>query len=228
MAAHPPRVQTQGDGGVHQFLVVASSLHVRSGPSITFAPLGGLRKGDVVDLIDTSGDGYWFRIKKGTLQGWCSQKYLQSVQHGVGDQQVEGGEFPWMPIALAEVGVKAFPGSADNARIVEYLRSTNLGAPYNANDETAWCSGFVNWCLERSGLEGTDSAWALSWSNWGKEVREPRRGSIAVFTRPGGGHVGFVMSRTAQNVELLGGNQSEAVTIERRSTKALVGFREPI
>ncbi len=207
---------------MHQFRVTASSLHVRSGPAITFPSVGGLRKGDVVDFIDKSGDGYWFRIKKGTLQGWSSHKYLQPVQHG------DGGEFPWMPIALAEVGVKEFPGSADNPRIVEYLRSTNLGKPFNANDETYWCSGFVNWCVERSGLEGTDSAWALSWRNWGKEVREPRRGCIAVFTRATGGHVGFVMSHTAGDVELLGGNQSDAVTIERRSKERLVGYREPI
>lgn len=209
---------------MHQFQVAASSLHVRKGPAVTFPSIGGLKQGDVVDQLDKSGDGYWMKVKKGTLEGWSSHKYLQPiVSHGV---VAEG--FPWMPVALAEVGVKEFTGAGDNPRIVEYLRSTNLAAPSSSNDETFWCSAFVNWCVERSGLEGTDSAWALSWSTWGKKLSEPKPGCIAVFTRPGGGHVGFFTGQTAKDVKLLGGNQQDAVSISPRPKTRLVGYRSPL
>lgn len=205
-----------------KYRVTATNLNVRQGPSITEKVIDILKKSDVVEFISKSGDGYWFRVKKGSLDGWASHKYLELVV----DSSTE--EFPWMPIALAEVGVKEFPGNGDNPRIVEYLKSTNLGAPYNSNDETHWCSGFVNWCVERSGFEGTDSAWARGWMNWGKKLTTPRRGCIAVFKREvNSGHVAFYIGETATQIKVLGGNQSNAVNISNYPKSRLLGYRVP-
>src|SRR4030095_2451187 len=78
---------------------------------------------------------------------------------------------------------------------------------------SAWCSAFANWCVEKAGYEGTDSAWAKSWLTWGKKLATPRRGCIAVFTRGDGGHVGFYISKTSSVIKVLGGNQSDEVNI---------------
>ena len=63
---------------------------------------------------------------------------------------------PWMAIAIAELGVHvdSLPGQ-HNARILEYHQTTTLRA---TDDETPWCSSFVNWVLTQSGRRGTNSA----------------------------------------------------------------------
>ena len=206
-----------------QYEVTATTLNVREGPTITASPNGYLHEGDIVTLLNVSGDGYWFKVVKGTLEGWCSQKYLSLVVPGDGH-----AEFPWMPIALSEVGVKEFPGNGDNPRIVEYLTSTNLSSPSDSNDETKWCSAFVNWCVERAGYEGTDSAWALSWLNWGKKATSPRHGCIVVLKPgPDSRHVGFYIGDAASKIKVLGGNQSDAVNVTKYSKSAVVGYRLP-
>lgn len=207
---------------VEKYRVTATSLNVRQGPSIIEKVIGHLKNGDVVELISKSGDGYWFKVTGKDSDGWASHKYLELIVNNTNE------EFPWMPIALAEVGVKEFTGSGDNPRIVEYHKSTTLPAPFNSNDETHWCSSFVNWCVERSGFEGTDSAWARGWLNWGKKPTKPRRGCIAVFKREANsGHVAFYVGETATHVKVLGGNQSNAVNISNYPKSRLLGYRVP-
>lgn len=209
----------------NKYRVTAASLNVREIPSITGKVVSHLHKNDNVELVSKSGDGYWFRVKQDSAElGWVSHKYLELV---VSPPQ-SNENFAWMLIALAEEGIKEFPGNGDNPRIVEYLKSTNLSAPFNANDETAWCSAFVNWCVERSGFEGTDSAWARSWLNWGKKINTPQRGCIVVFKRDvSSGHVAFYIGETATQIKVLGGNQSNAVDITNYPKSRLLGYRVP-
>ena len=190
------------------FEVAAESLNVREEPSIHGKIIGVLSKGDDVKLISVSGDDYWYRVQMpaGT-SGWASHKYLRKVVAS------PRSDFPWLAIALAERGTREFPGDADNPRVVEYLHSTNLGTPSWNQDETPWCSAFVNWCMEKAGYEGTDSAWARSWLSWGKPVEKPVPGCVAVFTREGGGHVGLYLetrSRVAIRISLAGSTPIES------------------
>lgn len=203
--------------------VTAESLNVREEPSIHGRIIGVLAKGDNVKLISVSGDDYWYKVKTPSdTIGWASHKYLRKVV------AAPKSDFPWLAIALAEKGTHEFPGDADNPRVVEYLHSTNLGTPSWNEDETPWCSAFVNWCMEKAGYEGTDSAWAKSWLNWGKPVEKPVLGCVAVFTRgAGGGHVGFYMSQTKTSIRLLGGNQSDAVSESPQDKARLLGYRLP-
>jgi len=214
------------------YRVTASSLNVREGPSVTSAVLTCLPRDTVVAWLATSGDGYWLKVRKDAVQGWCSHKYLSAVA------TAPASPFPWLAIAQAEIGVKEFPGDADNPRIVEYLRSTNLGAPSSSQDETSWCSGFVNWCIERAGYEGTDSAWARSWLKWGKDAGEdPPIGAIVVLQRPPdptSGHVGFLVEKPSlavpveqRAIGVLGGNQSDSVRVSRYPAARLLGYRVP-
>jgi len=205
--------------------VTAEGLNVREEPSIHGKILTVLQKGAQVELISISGDDYWHKVlTAGGIEGWAAHKYLRLVPDAAPNLPAE---LPWLAIAFAEIGSKEFPGASDNPRVIEYLHSTNLPAPERHHDETAWCSAFVNWCMERAGFEGTDSAWAKAWLNWGKEIKKPRKGCIAVFTREGGGHVGFYMGQTQTAIKLLGGNQDDAVNIANYPKSRLLGYRLP-
>ncbi|MGQ9921950.1 MAG: NlpC/P60 family protein, partial [Desulfobacca sp.] len=142
---------------------------------------------------------------------------------------VEITEWPWLKIARQELGVKESPGSGDNPRVVEYLKSTTLGRPDNENDETPWCSAFVNWVLKQAGVEPrTNSAWARSWLNWGVATDDPIPGTIVVFARgQNAGHVAFYLDEDEDRIQVLGGNQGNAVTIAWFSKANLLGYREP-
>ncbi len=146
---------------------------------------------------------------------------------------------PWMDIAMAELGVHedAMPGR-HSLRIVEYHQATTLRA---TDDETPWCSSFVNWVIKQSGRQGTNSALAKSWLNWGTVLTVPTLGSVVVIKKktPGlsqatgsstGYHVGFFVSLTVTHVRLLGGNQGDQVKYSSFPLSAyeIKGYRRPL
>lgn len=140
-------------------------------------------------------------------------------------------EMPWYDAALNEYekGVKEIRGDEHNPDILKYHDSTSLKA---TDDETAWCSSFVNWCMEVAGEQGTNSAAARSWLKWGRKITEPEVGCVVVFARGNSswqGHVGFVRHVNADgSLDVLGGNQSNAVSIKTYSTDRLLGYRMPV
>jgi uncharacterized protein (TIGR02594 family) len=135
---------------------------------------------------------------------------------------------PWLDVAKKEFGQKEnkAPG-AHNPRIVEYHGSTTGKFK---DDETAWCSSFVNWVMEKAGPEhkGTNSARALSWKDYGTKSDGPVVGSIAVLDYGNGkGHVGFVVGRSGDNIVVLGGNQKDSVSYRTIPAKAISEYRLP-
>ena len=209
-------------------LVSAESLNIRSAPSAQSPPVGVLRRGQVVEVLALSDDARWALIARKPAPGWVSQKYLTNVPLLAPRSE----EYPWMPIALHEIGQREVTGSGDNPRIVEYHRSTRLDLDLAQHDETHWCSSFANWCVERSGYAGTDSAAAVSWLSWGKPLKKPRRGCITVLSRKGGHHVGFFVRSDRPSAEsaqllLLGGNQGDAVSIDSYDLGRVIGYRVP-
>ena len=209
-----------------QYAVTAEGLNIREGPSTNNVVIGWLKRGAVVALISVSGDGMWFKVNTSSgSQGWVRNKYVAAVPD---NDLSKPGDPPWMAIASSEIGIKEYPGNGENPRIVEYLRSTNLSAPDSARDETPWCSAFANWCVEKSGYAGTDSAWARSWLNWGSAISKPRHGCIAVLQRNvNNGHVGFYLGATATGIRLLGGNQSNEVKVSTYKKSDVLGYRLP-
>jgi uncharacterized protein (TIGR02594 family) len=139
----------------------------------------------------------------------------------------------WLGIAEHELGVAEVPGEGDNPRIVEYLESTTLGSPDNENDETPWCSAFVNWCMEQAGIQGSDSAWARSWLNWGREpksdIESEWKGCVVILERgANSGHVGFLDAWEDEQVRLLGGNQGDRVGYAWFPVDRVLGYRVPV
>jgi uncharacterized protein (TIGR02594 family) len=128
-------------------------------------------------------------------------------------------------VALGELqrGVAEIAGAPAHERIVAY--HATVGIP--GNDEIAWCSAFVNWCVEQAGLTGTGKANARSWLAWGKEIKTPQLGCVAVFRRGTGwqGHVGFVLDTSPSFITLLGGNQGDRVSVTHYGVGDLLGYR---
>ena len=60
--------------GISQSTVIASSLRVRSSPSIDSEVINQLKKGDVGSVTKVNGD--WSLIEKGNFKGWVSNQYL--------------------------------------------------------------------------------------------------------------------------------------------------------
>lgn len=205
-------------------VVTASALNLRDAPNLDGNVIAILERGDLLEPLDTLANGYWKKVRHGSDTGWVAFKYLQPVIEG---NPVPG--FPWYDIARRELGVAEIEGAGDNPRIVDYLRSTTLAASMAANDETPWCSAFVNFCVEQAGYAGTDSAMARSWLKWGRPTDTPHTGCIVVFERgaPPSGHVGFYVSHKAGEIQVLGGNQGNKVSLRPFPESRLIGYRVP-
>ncbi len=137
-------------------------------------------------------------------------------------------EPPHLVIAERELGIAEIPGPKANTRISEYL--TGVGA--NPSDETPWCAAFANWCLAKAGIRGTGKPNARSFLVIGDPVNlaDARPGDIVVFWRgdPKGwtGHVAFFWAlHDADTIEVLGGNQSNAVSIATYPIRRILGIR---
>lgn len=132
-------------------------------------------------------------------------------------------------IALLENGISEVVGKKHNPRVLEYHKSTTLEAK---DDETSWCSSFVNWCLDQAGLKGTNSAAARSWLTFGEDVtKTPQIGDIVVFWRESKnswkGHVGFYAGETLTHIEVFGGNQDNKVCFKKYPKLQLLSIRRP-
>jgi uncharacterized protein (TIGR02594 family) len=134
---------------------------------------------------------------------------------------------PWTKLALADLGTHEIDGRGSNPKIEAYFDFTDYG---HATDDVPWCSAFQNACMFRSGYAGTRSALARSWLTWGIAIRNPVPGCIVVFSRvgsPGSGHVAqFLGWNDDGSMRVIGGNQSDAVTIMNTSKEPLA-YRLP-
>jgi uncharacterized protein (TIGR02594 family) len=91
------------------------------------------------------------------------------------------------------------------------------------------CGAFTARCMMDVGLPYPDRyASALAWASYG-EPCGPQLGAIAVLTRRGGGHVGFVtaVSPGGRHVQLLGGNQGDAVNERWFDASRITAYRCP-
>jgi hypothetical protein len=72
----------------------------------------------------------------------------------------------------------------------------------------------------------TNPYWARNWLLFGQETK-PVTGATLIFERGSGGHVGFAVGQDDAHFYVLGGNQSDAVTIARITKSRLLGARWP-
>lgn len=118
-------------------------------------------------------------------------------------------------IGLDNLGTKEVTGVGNNATILSWAHELNISNTYNA-DSIPWCGLFIAMVVQRSGRVPVDKPlWARSWAQWGKRAQVAMLGDVLVFAREGGGHVGIYIAEDKDCYHVLGGNQSDAVTITR-------------
>lgn len=138
----------------------------------------------------------------------------------------------WLNLARKEIGTKEVPGPGDNPAIAKYWDDAGIGDVAMGQDEVPWCAAFVGAMLKRGLVEPSGKANARSYEKWGQALASPCLGCIVVISRPPTawqGHVGFYLGtdKSARRVQLLGGNQSDAVSIAEFSLDRLVAYRWP-
>ena len=135
-------------------------------------------------------------------------------------------DLPWIVEARRYIGMAEIPGKQHNPTIQNWLRTLKA---WWADDETPWCGTFVAHCC-RTANRDIPKDWfrALAWAEAGERLTAPAYGCIAVFSRTGGGHVGFVVGRDrAGNLMILGGNQGNKVSIAKFSKDRVVAYVWP-
>lgn len=131
--------------------------------------------------------------------------------------------------ARALYGVTETPGPANTAQIMAWAKEVGLEKTY-PNDGTAWCGLFAAVVVKRAGWDAVGGPlWARNWANFGRKVEEKDAalGDVLVFSRESGGHVGFYVGEDAGAFHVLGGNQSDAVTITRIAKARCIAVRRP-
>jgi len=135
----------------------------------------------------------------------------------------------WMTLAKGEIGTKEGHGPRDNPKVLKYYGEAGHG--WVKHDSVAWCAAFANAMLSRAGEPGTSSLAARSFLQWGKKLKAPKYGCVTVFKRGRSswqGHVGFYVRTVGNTIEVVGGNQRDAVNIRRYPKSKLLGYRWPV
>ncbi|WCL81588.1 TIGR02594 family protein [Saprospira sp. CCB-QB6] len=155
------------------------------------------------------------------------------------DGQTSGKEGNYVKpswIAKAE----GYTGKAETATMVkddpfvkmlfEELGTYNEWAKNQTVKTANWCAAFVSHCLKKSGqasLTYYDGGRAKSYLKYGTKIDKPAYGAIVVFSRSGGGHVGFVVGQTESAILTLGGNQGNKVCVKAYSKSKVQGYVVP-
>lgn len=132
--------------------------------------------------------------------------------------------------ARRHYGILEHPGKGSEPNIIAWAQEVGVRGWY-PDDDVPWCGLFVGVVVKRAGYPiKTDLLSALSWGNFGEKIPKRREAlwDILVFTRPGGGHVGFYVGENENNFLVYGGNQSNAVGFAWIDKKRLVTARRPL
>ena len=137
---------------------------------------------------------------------------------------------PWIVHARRVLGLHE---EVHNAKLREWLKSDGhaLGDPA----VLPWCGDYVETAIRLglpeekfTGKVAENPYWALNWREFGRSS-EPTFGAIASIERNGGGHVGFLVGEDKYHYFLLGGNQSNTVSIapKKKNRFTAASFRWP-
>lgn len=126
---------------------------------------------------------------------------------------------------LRYYGIHEIKGPVHNKTIMSWAKDVGVDKVYKS-DEIAWCGLFVAKVIKKAGYTPVkDPLWALNWKKFGNKQTTAKLGDILVFTRNGGGHVGFYIAEDSTCYHVLGGNQSDQVNITRIEKSRCVGIR---
>lgn len=168
-------------------------------------------------------DGNWGPASRSAALAW-----LVVNNHSNQHSEPSGNLTPY-EVAKQYLGVKEIPGKKHNPVILNWLRRLQVSI---FDDETPWCSTFVNFCALESGYERTGKLNARSWLQIGEKVttQDAQEGDVVIFERGSTGwegHVAFLVSHSPKNRTMLclGGNQRDEVNRSLYPTPKLLGIR---
>jgi uncharacterized protein (TIGR02594 family) len=170
-----------------------------------------------------------FQQSKGlAVDGIVGPKTIAAL-FGEGATATPLARYPWLDIAIRKKGLHE---SADYAELSRFLRSDGktLGDPR----KLPWCGDFVETCIAL-GIPGeplpTNPYLARNWLKFGKTIR-PTLGAVMVFWRGSktgtSGHVAFAVGEDGAYYMVIGGNQSNSVSVAKLSKSRLLGARWPV
>lgn len=135
-----------------------------------------------------------------------------------------------LALRMAAAGVKEVPGAKTNW-LIAAMNWMTLGS---ANEDDPWCGSmlhFTHWLL---GFQSPKNpAGARNWLQVGDVVseRDVRKGDVVILWRESRagwkGHVGYFDRWEGDHVRLLGGNQSDGVTLSSFDRSRILGIRRP-
>lgn len=139
-------------------------------------------------------------------------------------------------IAQRFMGIREGAGALNEPIVLAMLK---LDAKWVEDDQTAWCSAFVNFVCFLLEVPRSRSLAARSWLMVGTSIAltDARPGyDVVVLKRGTGaqpgpevvaapGHVGFYAGQDAANVLLLAGNQGDSVSIAAFPKARILGIR---
>lgn len=139
----------------------------------------------------------------------------------------------WMTNAYAEIGLKEKDGALNEPRVIALYAET--GNAWVKDDAVPWCGAFVGAMFARAGRsdvrppgEKANALRAREWLKVGSPTQSPRSGDICVFSRGNNaiqGHVAFYVEDAGDKIKVLGGNQSNKVSVAAYPKSRLLGFR---
>ena len=184
-------------------------------------------------------DGIWGRdsiiackrfqtAKSLTVDGIPAGDTLTALFPGKAQVKQKDIPLPWYEEAKAHLGLRETAGRQTNPNIKKWLEELNASWD---DDETPWCGSFVGHCvgatLPDEPLPGNPFG-ARQWAKFGKRC-PPQIGAVLVFwrthkTKSGNGHVGFYAGEDGTNYHVLGGNQSDSVSVAKVSKEKFLDF----
>lgn len=140
------------------------------------------------------------------------------------------GQFPWVTEARRLLGTKETLGKASNPVIMDWAKDLDIAY---SGDDVAWCGLFVAHCMKVGAPLDPQNFNRLSsraWGDYGRAV-QPCYGAIVTFWRGSRdgwtGHVGILIGEDATAWQIIGGNQSDSVSITRMAKDRALAFRFP-
>lgn len=132
--------------------------------------------------------------------------------------------------ALRHYGVMELVGKGSHPDITKWAKETGVSGWYT-DDDIPWCGLFVGVVVARCGypFKAGKLLGARYWAEYGVHVERHNASlwDILVFTRPGGGHVGFYVGENSKAYLVYGGNQSNAVGFAWIAKDRLTAVRRP-
>ncbi|WIY62970.1 enterotoxin EntFM [Bacillus arachidis] len=171
------------------YVVDTGALRVRTGPATYNAVIGGVLKGQTLQVI--GGENGWYKINHQGKTGYVSADHVKFVKGGTANvttpsRPTTGGEQGNTQTEKPQTEKPTTP-SANGSSIVSIAQSLN-GSPYKWGGTTPAgfdCSGYIYYVLKQAGHSGARQTVSGYWSSK-QHTSNPQPGDLVYFSNTTG------------------------------------------